>query len=323
MIARRSVGAPVFASCAVAATLMTLVTLIPGIWHAACAPEGIVWPSPCQWGLPAMWSAVCAWGAMMLLALFAQLLNKSFDFITGTDMALPSIFLLLLASNPAISARFGSPLLLALASIAMLALAMDCYRATNGTQQIFVAATIGSVGCMCDTAFIIPLLWCVPAWGVMKCLRLRELVAFGLGLIAPWWCALGTGLVSPDSLDFASLMRWMVFNPPAPAEAVQIGAVCWWAFLAVILGLNTAVKLYAGNTRTRALNNIITLLGLAALAGMALNPSSLSAFTGIFYFAAAVQFAQMFVLWNIPRPRLWLWIGLLLIAAQFPLLLLV
>ena len=302
---------------------MTALTLLPGVWEPQCPAAGIAWLPPCGWGLPRLWSAGAALGLMLLLILSAQLLNKRFDFITGTDMVLPTVFFLLLASNPAVGATFGSPLLLALAGMAMLALAMDCYRSSNGTQQIFVAATIASVGIMVDTAFIIPALWCPPAWAAMKCFRFKELMAYGLGLVAPWWCGIGTGLIPLESLDVAPLSRWLTMSMPSPEEAVQIGTTCWWAFLAVIIGLNTAVKLYAGNSKVRALNSVITLLGLASLAGMVFDIESMTAFLGMFYFTVSVQVAQIFALWNVPRARTWLWIIMLVITVQFPLILLI
>lgn len=321
MIARRSGGVAALTVSLIAGTAMVARTLLPGLHHMACIPSGLILPSPCQWGIPHIWSAAIAWGVMLLLALFVQLLNKRFDFISGTDMVLPAVFFLLMASNPTIGATFGTPLLLTMAGIAMLALAMDCYRASNGTQQIFVAASIASAGMMCDTAFILLALWCLPVWGVVKCLRFKELIAYGMGLVAPWWCVLGTGLVSPDSLDIAPLMRWLTFTSPTPAGAVQIGIVCWWAFAGIIIGLNTAVKLYAGNSKVRSLNNTVALLGLTAIVGMIVDAGHMNAFTGIFYLSLSVQIAQMFALWQMPRARLWLSVTLLLIAAQFPLIL--
>ncbi len=322
MIARRSGGVTALTLSLLAGAAMVAITLLPWSAEPPCLPSGLALPSPCQWPLPHLWSAAVALGCMLLLALFAQLLNKRFDFISGTDMVLPAVFFLLMASNPAVSAMFGTPLLLALACLAMLALAMDCYRASNGTQQIFVAASIASAGVMCDAAFILPALWCLPAWGAVKCLRFKELIAWGLGLAAPWWCALGTGLIPLGALDAEPLARWLTFPAPTPAQATQIGMACWWAFAGMIIGLNTAVKLYAGNSRTRCLNNAVTLLGLAGVAGMALDSTHLTAFLGIFYFSLAVQVAQMFALWQIPRARLWLSVVMLLIAAQFPLLML-
>ncbi|MDE5807582.1 MAG: hypothetical protein K2H76_05645, partial [Muribaculaceae bacterium] len=78
------------------------------------------------------------------------------------------------------------------------------------------------------------------------------------------------------------------------------------ALIAILMALNNAVKLYAGNTQRRLYNNAIAVVGITCVAGMAMDVNNLPTYLATFYITVAVQFANTFALWNIRKPSLWL-----------------
>lgn len=306
MIQRRSLGPGALVVSLVVGTLMMIVTAMTDAGPNAVPADRIaLFPGPVDWGLPYWWNVLAGGGVLLALALGMQMLNKRYDFIPGTDVVCPGMVYLLCASVPSISGGLCGSMLVGVAALCSLALVMGCYRKPNSTQEIFVAATVISVGTMCDWACLAPAVWCLPAWAIMKTLHFREIVAFLLGLVAPWWCVFGLGL-APVSLLIDFRPPLLVPTLPPPSELpILIGATAWWAFLALLIGLNAAVKLYAGNPRVRRINNVINLLAFISIVAMAVDYGNFAAYLITFFLTVAVQLSQLFALWSIPRRYLW------------------
>lgn len=236
----------------------------------------------------------------------AFFLNKKFSFVKGSDVLLPVTLCILLSSNPANTSCFSTSIIMLIVNLICLDIMMRSYCSSNATTQMFAVATYLSVGSMIEYAFL-PLMLVYPVMAIMtKVLRLKEILAFLMGLVAPYWVALGFGIVGFD--DFR-LPEFLTVMPDTGADFmifvyVSLGIM---ALISLIMTLNNALLFYSGNTRVRTLNNIINLLGITCALCMLIDFGNFEAYTSTFCFASAVQMANFFAIRHIPRSRFWFW----------------
>lgn len=276
---------------------------------------GFCLPSPNQWGL----SPTGGWifNLCLLLATTATLylVNKQHTFVQGSDTVLTGMFLIMTTSNLWVSGLLTSSAMMALANLLCLLVLFGCYRKRNATQEIFVIATILSIGSMIQYAFI----FMIPVYLIgsimMKCFRFRVLVAFGMGLAAPYWVGIGLGILPLESFSMPTFTN--LFDGYETKSGLFFGLlnISVTVVTGLILALNNGVKLYAGNTQRRLNNMVINLLGIAAVLCMLLDFNNMVAYMATIYMISAVQLANLFALWNIHRGSLWvLTISLLYVA---------
>lgn len=317
MIARKSAGAETYAIAILLGSAMIFYTLALPVSPAVPGIGGFCLPDASQWGIPSLWSTVANWAALAAMSVAAILLNRSYDFIRGTSLLFPSVFFMLAASNPCVGSTLGGSTVVAAVAVSSLALSMGEYKSPNSTQDIFAAATIISLGTMAEYACLPLVIWCPVAWAIMKSLRVKELMAFLLGIVAPWWCAIGTGLLPVGDIRIPSVENFFTPLARAGQSGIMIAAVAWWSFLAVMIGLNAAVRLYAGNSRVRATNNAINALGFIFLIFMIIDFTHVSSYVITLSFVVAVQLGQLFALWPMQRQRIWVLVLLALMLTQY------
>ncbi|MDE5869351.1 MAG: hypothetical protein K2H18_03880, partial [Muribaculaceae bacterium] len=182
----------------------------------------------------------------------------------------------------------------------------NCYKSRNATQEIFLVATMLSLGSMFQYAFIFLMPGYIIMGLMLKCFRFREFVAFLMGICAPYWIAVGMGLVPLEAFHIPEFTNVAVGVTSASDLLVGTVTIGVTALIGILMALNNAVKLYAGNTQRRLYNNAISVLGLICVAGMILDYTNLSTYLASFYMTVAVQIGNTFALWNIRKPTLWL-----------------
>ena len=278
---------------------------------------GICFPSPDAWPIVPIWG----WAINTLLlvgAAFAiQFLNKTFSLIQTTSTLFPSAFLVLTASCPWVTDRLSAGIIMVSLCIISLYILLDTYKRYNATQEVFLVATLLSVGTMFEYAFLL----ITPAFLLMliplKVFRIKEIAAFIMGLAAPYWVGVGLGLIPIENFTIPTLRGLQNGYLPAGdilAGMLTVGITALWA---ILLGLNNAVKLYAGNTRRRLLNNTVNILGIVALIDMAIDFNNIVLYLPCLYLAAALQIAHSWTFWQIPRGRVWLAIFALIYTIAF------
>lgn len=262
---------------------------------------GICLPSPNLWTISTLGSWILNASLTLVLGLTLYFFNKTYNFVNSPDTLLPAAFLIMSASNPWIDSLLTSSVIMLGINILCLIILFDSYRLRNAPQQLFVVGTMISIGSMFQHAFI----FLIPAYIIMatilKCISFRGIVAFILGLLAPYWIALGFGLITPESFTMPMISN--LFDGYVSNERLFIGLVnCGLTvLLGLILALNNALKLYAGNSRRRHFNMAINVLGLVCAICMICDFSNLTAYLDTVYMVTAVQFANLFALRNIRR----------------------
>ena len=266
---------------------------------------GICLPSPNLWTLV----PVAGWGLNLGLLIATTVglyfVNKVFTIVAGAQTILTAIFLLMAASVPWIGGMLTSSAILAPAMLACIAILCSCYRQRNSTQEIFVLATILSLGSMIQYAFIFMIIPAVTIAIAFKCMHLKEVLAMLLGLVAPYWVGIGLGLIPIENFAVPHLTNLFDVNMSRGTIFFGLVNLAVTALLTLILSLYNSMKLYAGNPRRRFLNLAFVVLEVCCVAFMVIDFNNLTAYIVTFYLCCAVQYANLFALWRIRRAWIW------------------
>lgn len=302
----KTLGTEGFLGAVALAIALAFIYYLFGTPYKIDADLGVCLPSPDLWPIPSLWSWLINFALILGSSVALIFFNKSYSVIQSADTVLPSLFLLLTVTNPWASDLLGSSSLMVVINLLCLATIFSCYKSLNATQEVFVVATMLSLGSMFQYAFIFLMPGYILIGLLMKCFRFKELAAFLMGVAAPYWIAVGMGLVPVESFHLPTFTNlWDGFSSKTDllTGVLNIGIT---ALVAVILALNNAVKLYAGNTQRRLYNNAISVLGLICIAGMALDFNNLPTYLATFYMTVAFQIGNTFALWNIKKAAWWL-----------------
>jgi len=264
---------------------------------------GLCLDSPNVWNLTPIASLLVNLGLILAVAFGMQMLNRRYNFIRLNDYTTISIYLTLTACNPWITQWVGSSTLLVIANLVCWRLLFDCYRARNATQQVFIVASILSFGSMVQYSFLFMIPIYFIAIIILSAMHWREFLAMMMGLIAPYWIVLGLGIVSADSFKMPEITNLFTnFAPPLELLLMLIG-LGLAMLMALIVGFNNEMRLFAGNSRILALNNVITLTGIGCAALIIIDFNNMLAYIGTFYLSVAVQGGNLFALHQIRNPQ--------------------
>lgn len=315
----RTAGPASIITSAVAAIAMIAATalLLPNL-----APEsdfGICLPSPNRWEIP--YAEIPINAIFVLISVTtAFLINRRYSFVKGTEGILPTSMAILLASNPVNTSYLGTPVMMLLVNLLCLDIMMKAYRTPNATMPMFAVATYLSLGSMVQYSFL-PMMIVYPIMALMtKILRLKETIAYIMGLIAPYWVLFGFGIISPEDCRIPQFLSIM----PEYGSGYMLFIFISLAILAltgIMMTLHNAMLIYSGNLRVRTFNNMITLLGIACVTCMLVDFDNFQAYTSTFCFTAAVQISNFFAIRRIPKSYIWFWSLMFLFIALYILML--
>lgn len=282
---------------------------------------GIFLPSPNNWNLSPVLSHLLTPLMIAATTILLYVANKKYTFVTGSDTVFMGMFLVMCTSNVWLSDRFSASFLFAAANVLCLMILFNCYRKNNATQELFLIATIISLGSMIQYAFLALIAVYLVGAVMLKCFSFRGLIAFGMGLIAPYWVAIGLGIVPYTNFrmpEFTIITGSAYSAGDVLVGMINIGLTC---IIGLIMGLNNVVKLYAGNTQRRLNNMVINLLGVVSLICMLVDFNNIIVYLATIYMIVAIQLAHLFTLWNIRRAPVWLLIISLLYVGGYVLML--
>lgn len=260
----------------------------------------------------------CGINAVLILfaVILAFLINKKHSFVRSTETILPTTMAVILASNPVNISYLGTPIVMLIVNLLCLDIIMRAYNSENAATTMFAVATYLSLGSMVQYAFLL-LMIVYPLMAIMaKIFRIKEIVAFVMGLVAPYWVGLGLGLISFS--DFRT-PQFLLSLPNADGNYLILvfASLGTLALTGLVLSLNNAMLIYAGNMRVRTFNNMINLLGFACAIFMIIDFDNFGAYASSFCFAVSVQISNFFVMRRIPQSPVWFWGLLSLFIALF------
>lgn len=265
------------------------------------APDfGIAFPSPSHWDISPGWGELINVAVIALCAPAAYLINKAFSLLKSSLPFWALFYLPLTCANPYVSGHLTATALTLPITLIMIAVLFASYRSVNATQSIFFTATCISVGSMFQQAFI-PFIIALALSGIaMKALRLKELLALGLGILAPYWVLMGFGVIRPDMFH-APHISDIFTTEVSPAGFTMITGYGIMLLTALLLCLNNGMKLYAGNAQIRSYNNVVNIFGLTAVVAILFDIDNINAYIGVFNLWVALQFGNLFTLWHLHK----------------------
>ena len=273
---------------------------------------GLVFPSPDLWNLLPSAGEILNVAGIALSSAILYLINKNYSLIrTGQPLG-ASFFRPLCFSNLPVGGHWSTMPFVTLFVLVIFATLFSQYRPRNATRAMFFAATCLSVGSMFEYAFIPLALATFIGAFIMEAMRAKEVLAMGLGLIAPYWVGIGFGLINP--LDMRIPVPHTIFAGNLSPEAfVTLTVTGVMALCAAILSLYNGLILYAGNTRVRRSILTINTFGIIASMAMIFDVDNLPAYLGVCYIWVANQLANLFTLRDLRRGGLLYWLLQLLI----------
>lgn len=281
---------------------------------------GICMPSPNLWKLPAVGSWILNLSSIILLGLFLHLFNKTYNFVNSSDTVLSAAFIFLCGSNPWINAMLTSSVIMMAANLICLQFIFGCYRSQKGMQPLFIVGSVLSLCSMFQYAFV----FLIPAYFiialVIKCLHFKSFIAMLMGVVAPYWIGIGLGIIPLDSFSMPTFTNLFVDFGTKQTLLVGLLNCAVTIVLSLMLALYNAVKLYAGNTRRRLLNNSVIILGVAATICIICDVDNIPVYMATLYMVLAAQLANLFALHNIRRPNTIVFILTFLYLASFVLM---
>lgn len=287
-------------------TVIAVTMCVLSRWVDAPRPlvesMGICLPSPNLWPLTPISGWIINLALLGATAVALYFINKAYAFVPASRTLLSALFLLMSTSVPWIGGMLTSSSLVAPAALACLAILFSCFKSRNATQEVFVMATILSLGSMIQYAFLFLIVPMVFIALLFKCFHIKEAVALALGLLAPYWVTVGMGIIPLDNFAMPRLINLFDVTMSTGARFFSLVNLGITAVVAFILAIYNSVKLYAGNPRRRLFNIAFNIMGLAMIIFMICDFYNFTAYIVTFYLCCAVQIADMFALWNIRRP---------------------
>lgn len=276
---------------------------------------GIALPSPNLWNFLPVWGEVFNVVSIGLCAFLFYLVNKQFSLIrTGQPLG-AAFFLPLVFANPIVGGHLTALPIVAIICLLIIAALINSYRQRNATRAIFFVATCLSLGSLIEYAMIPYILASFVGAIILGSLHAKEFMALGMGLIAPYWVAIGLGVVNPLELNLPHPAT-VFTHTPDPATFMTLGLVTIYTLAGVILSVYNGMVLYAGNTRVRRSIMTINVFGIFSMLAMWVDINNVSAYLGVFYIWISLQLANFFTLHELRRGMLTFWFFLIIIFSS-------
>lgn len=302
------------AASAVAFLILTYIFFIPVL---PSGEPGICFPSPNQWRV----AAPVGWAIDFALLLFSALTiayaNKRFNFVSENRYLIPFSLFLLTACNCVTTAYISTSTLMLLLNVVALLILLSTFEARNATREFFIIASLASIGSMIQYSFLVMTPAYIFGGLAMKSFRIREFFAFIFGLAAPYWVAIGLGLVSlaslrlPASLGIFSTAK---VNPDIFLTLIEAGIM---ALLGLILSLYNGVNLYSRNVKLRSMHMLINITGYFAVAAMIFDFNNFTSYFGTVALWLSIETASLAYFYRLRHPDVLLWLLLLLFVPLY------
>lgn len=263
---------------------------------------GLCLLSPNLWNIPQPWSAIA--NAALLLAVAAGLIvfNKNYNFVGGHDLVYPAAFLVITASNPWLTHYLNASAILAAGNLLCLSILFSCYSRRDNQNASFYLASVIGWGSMVQYAFVPYALVYLLAAVMLKVMKGRDVIAYLLGLCAPYWILFGCGIVPVSSFHFPDVELYpLSFAPPVEVVTMLV-ATGFTMLLGIILLFNNAVSLGSTSSKARAFNRVVNFVGIASAIFMVLDFTNMMAYIPTMTIAVGIQLANAFSYASLKRP---------------------
>lgn len=263
---------------------------------------GLCLPSPNLWHLPHFLGWLLNSVIIFLSVGIIAFANKHYNFIPETNSILSFSLLLLLASNCISTSTLSTSTLLLLCNVLCLLIIISTYEERNAAKEFFMAGTIPAIGAMFQYSFLLMIPVYIGGGILMKSFRWREFIAFIFGLAAPFWIAIGLGLVSPFSFQLPDTLT--IFSKEAVESDIfyTLLASGAMALIGFIMSLYNGVKLFSRNSRLRCMHLTFNLMGYVAVIATIFDFNNFVAYYGTLALWLAIETALLLHLYHAKYP---------------------
>lgn len=301
---KTGIGKPGLALAIIFAIAMSVLCFFLSPVEFFPAQYGICLPSPDSWELNHFWSWFINIALIGGTAALLILINRTYNFIRTTEPALPSIFLIMTTSSPWFSERLNTGVILCLCCVVAMGIIFSSYDSRNATKEMFFLGVMAGLGSMFQYAFL-PFIFLFFLWSLfLKIMRVKETLAFIVGILCPYWIALGVGWLHFSYFRFPSLSPLFGNIQDHADFLLLLIGIGFATAVGFIVGLINSMKLYAGNSKVNALNLCMSSMGVASLICILVDFDNMPAYVVTLYLAAAAQLANICALWNPKMPWL-------------------
>lgn len=282
--------------------LILTICLFPEV--AISGDSGICLPSPNNWKIPHFAGWLIGIALILLSAFLIASANKKYNFIPEAQPILPLSLLILVACNPLTSSHLSTSTLLLFCNVLCFFIIISTYEERNATREFFIIATLPAIGAMVQYAFLVMVPVYLGAGLLMKSFRLREFIAFLLGLITPYWIGVGLGLISPFAFKLPDTL--IIIGKGTVENDIFLSLIS--AGIMVVAGfifsLYNGVKLFSRNSRLRCIHMSFNLMGYVTIAAIIFDFTNFAAYYSTLCLWTAIQLATFLHFYNIRRPQL-------------------
>ena len=247
------------------------------------------------------------------VALIIIAINKKYAFLGGVTALSASLFLLLQACFPSLSAQWCEGSLVAFISILCTAILFSCYENKYSMSEVFLIFVLLSAFSLWQVAFV----YLIPLFiiGVIqvRIFSAKAAITIIFGIITPYWIALGTGIVSIEDLQYPALV---------PIFKTETLTRFFWgalgvAAIGIISVFSNVINLIKYKLQTRVYNGFILFMMLVCLVMIFFDYNNVQAYFPLMNAVVSMQIAHLFAVSNFKRRYIFIFLLLILMGAFY------
>lgn len=281
------------------ALIMAVMTYTFTPTYPFASQQGVCFESVNKWDMPHWLSWLLNLTALPITALVALHFNKVYQIVHNNTKLYASAFLLLTSTNPWLSGSLSSSILFAIAVQTASMMMFTQYGRHNPNVGLFTSMVLLSTCSMWEYAALLMIPIFMIGAMYLNIFSLKGLAAMILGVICPYWIAIGFGFISLSQISMPNITN--IFQSTAEigfAGFMMLMMVALTALFTLMMSLSNAMKIFATNTRARAFNSFIYLISLTLFWYMLFDFSNLSTYIATFNLMAGIHLSHFFLLNN-------------------------
>jgi len=255
--------------------------------------RGTLLPSANTW-IPDHFIDMCVnCGLTALAALAMTMLNRTFNLLRTVSQLDASLFMVMSLATPALLCQLYTGTVLVLTLLTCMFLAYSSYASPTATPRVFMIFFLLSTGSMTQYCYAVYVPVFLVSLAQMRIFNGRAVVAALAGLATPWWIALGSGLVTTDSIHLPQFTD--MFATIGSEGGLHIFGVVILTMAMLIAGwaLNF-MKMLSYNAHMRAYTGTLSVLALVTMIAICADFSNICSYTPALYMLTAFQLSHLF-----------------------------
>lgn len=273
--------------------LATCAAMLTGRVPAPQQGQGVFF----HWGGLLIQEPQTSWEINMLclggVAALLMTLNRRYNFVRTVTTVPASMFLLLQLASPQLSVNFGVGTAMCVVLAVALFTVFAAYQKRGRSQRsIFLVMATVSLCSMFHFAFLFLIPVMLLGFVYVRAMSLKGFVAMLLGLVTPFWIALGTGLVSPWDYHLPQLSSiWNVRDLAHLPVDIAIAVVT--AVVTIAVTVVNLMTLLNYRLQTRVYNAFLVVVSALAIVMMGVDFNNIVNYLPILNLCLAIQLAHL------------------------------